>query len=235
MARAVYHDADIYLLDDPLAAVDALVGQHIFQKCIVDELLLRNSSKVASKKKSSVILVTNAIQYLSNKRVSKIVVFDGGSIAEVGTYSELIAKPDSLFTSFVSVLDDANSQEVHGSIEDINEDLVLNSCDVLEDNMEKDQHELKRSLVESSIEHVSPSTTPLMTNEFQEREKGHVNSAIYFAWAKAAGGPCIGICLILGYIIDQGVLMTSKWYVLHVLVILDASTPFQCDQLFFSS
>ena len=34
LARAVYADADIYLLDDPLSAVDAKVGQHIFHKCV---------------------------------------------------------------------------------------------------------------------------------------------------------------------------------------------------------
>ena len=32
LARAVYHDADIYLLDDPLSAVDAAVASHIFDK-----------------------------------------------------------------------------------------------------------------------------------------------------------------------------------------------------------
>lgn len=39
LARAVFHDADVYLLDDPLAAVDAHVGKDLFNKCIVDELL----------------------------------------------------------------------------------------------------------------------------------------------------------------------------------------------------
>ena len=32
LARAVYHDADIYLLDDPLSAVDTGVAKHIFEK-----------------------------------------------------------------------------------------------------------------------------------------------------------------------------------------------------------
>lgn len=32
LARAVYRDADIYLLDDPLSAVDTAVGKHIFNR-----------------------------------------------------------------------------------------------------------------------------------------------------------------------------------------------------------
>ena len=38
LARAVYSDADLYLLDDPLSAVDFKVGQHIFEKCITNFL-----------------------------------------------------------------------------------------------------------------------------------------------------------------------------------------------------
>ena len=34
LARAVYQDADVYLLDDPLSAVDAHVGKHIFDHVI---------------------------------------------------------------------------------------------------------------------------------------------------------------------------------------------------------
>jgi ABC-type sulfate/molybdate transport systems ATPase subunit len=115
MARAVYRDADIYLLDDPLAAVDAHVGKHMFEKCIVEELLQGKGSD--SQKKNSVILVTNAIQYLSNPHVSKIVVLDGGAIAEVGTYSELSQKPNSIFSSFLAVLEETggHTQEVNES------------------------------------------------------------------------------------------------------------------------
>jgi ATP-binding cassette, subfamily C (CFTR/MRP), member 4 len=48
LARAVYREADIYLLDDPLSAVDVKVGKHIFQKCIREllkvKIIQRNSS-----------------------------------------------------------------------------------------------------------------------------------------------------------------------------------------------
>ena len=34
LARAVYRKADAYLLDDPLSAVDAHVGKHLFKECV---------------------------------------------------------------------------------------------------------------------------------------------------------------------------------------------------------
>ncbi|XP_029892333.1 ATP-binding cassette sub-family C member 4 isoform X4 [Aquila chrysaetos chrysaetos] len=53
LARAVYQDADIYLLDDPLSAVDAEVGRHLFEKCICQALHQKIS-----------VLVTHQLQYL---------------------------------------------------------------------------------------------------------------------------------------------------------------------------
>uniref|UniRef100_A0A3P8UDT2 Multidrug resistance-associated protein 4 n=1 Tax=Amphiprion percula TaxID=161767 RepID=A0A3P8UDT2_AMPPE len=61
LARSVYHDAEIYLLDDPLSAVDAEVGRHLFEECICGVL-----------KKKPRILVTHQLQYL--KAADQIVV-----------------------------------------------------------------------------------------------------------------------------------------------------------------
>ena len=55
LARAVYADSEIYLLDDPLSAVDTHVGTHLYEECIRDYL----NSK-------TVVLVTHQLQYLTH-------------------------------------------------------------------------------------------------------------------------------------------------------------------------
>ena len=63
LARALYTDADIYLLDDPLSAVDAHVSRHLFDKAI--NSFLRDKTRV---------LVTHQLQYL--KDVDQILVLN---------------------------------------------------------------------------------------------------------------------------------------------------------------
>ncbi|TPX38128.1 hypothetical protein SmJEL517_g00165 [Synchytrium microbalum] len=78
LARAVYQDTDIVLMDDVLSAVDSGVGKSLFDNCILGAL-----------KGKTRILVTHALQYLP--RVDKILVMSGGTIVEQGTYKELMA------------------------------------------------------------------------------------------------------------------------------------------------
>lgn len=44
LARAVYADADLYIMDDPLSAVDVHVGRHIFDHCISGQLVLTRAA-----------------------------------------------------------------------------------------------------------------------------------------------------------------------------------------------
>jgi ABC-type nitrate/sulfonate/bicarbonate transport system ATPase subunit len=48
LARAVYQDEDIYLLDDPLSAVDAHVGRHLFQQVLGPSGLLAGKVKTST-------------------------------------------------------------------------------------------------------------------------------------------------------------------------------------------
>lgn len=79
LARAAYKEAETYLLDDPLSAVDAHVGKHIFDKLIGPNGMLRGKTRV---------LVTHGVAFLS--QVDNIVVLKDGKISEVGTFKELI-------------------------------------------------------------------------------------------------------------------------------------------------
>ncbi|CAH1738396.1 unnamed protein product, partial [Aphis gossypii] len=76
LARAIYKQADIYLLDDPLSAVDTEVGKHLFEKCINDYL-----------KEKTCILITHQIQYLIN--VEHIVIMENAKILAEGSYKQL--------------------------------------------------------------------------------------------------------------------------------------------------
>lgn len=76
LARACYRDAAIYLLDDPLSAVDTHVGKHLFDQCL--RSLLKNKI---------VILVTHQLQYL--QQVDQIVIFKHGRVEAVGSYDAL--------------------------------------------------------------------------------------------------------------------------------------------------
>lgn len=68
LARAVYRQADVYLLDDPLSAVDAAVSKHLFEKYVnrlhkYYKLFGRCICGLLSDR--CVILVTHQVQYLS--------------------------------------------------------------------------------------------------------------------------------------------------------------------------
>ncbi|KAF9151749.1 hypothetical protein BG015_006269 [Linnemannia schmuckeri] len=86
LARATYDNADIYLLDDPLSAVDAHVDRHLWDNLIGPNGLLKNKTR---------ILVTHGIHHLD--LVDQIVVMGDGEIAELGQYEELVAAKKSFY------------------------------------------------------------------------------------------------------------------------------------------
>ncbi|CAG9833837.1 unnamed protein product [Diabrotica balteata] len=97
LARAIYRNADIYLLDDPLSAVDTHVGKHLFESCIVNHL--RGKTR---------ILVTHQIQYL--KKANLIVVINDGKIEAQGTFNELM-EYNLDFTKLLVAADETEDKE----------------------------------------------------------------------------------------------------------------------------
>uniref|UniRef100_A0A669EAM2 ATP-binding cassette sub-family C member 5 n=1 Tax=Oreochromis niloticus TaxID=8128 RepID=A0A669EAM2_ORENI len=99
LARALYSELPILLLDDPLSAVDACVGSHIFSKAI----------RGAAKGKT-ILFVTHQLQYLPECDV--VILMKDGQIAEHGTHAQLIGKDRNYAMLFNSM-----QQEVGPKVE----------------------------------------------------------------------------------------------------------------------
>ena len=97
LSRAVYSDADIYLFDDVLAALDPRVGRTVFNNCIRHGLQGKTR-----------VLVTHQLQYLN--QVDHIIVVSDGTIIEQGSFDHLLAKNGELtrLLSDIQTTEDSN-------------------------------------------------------------------------------------------------------------------------------
>ncbi|XP_039496011.1 multidrug resistance-associated protein 1 isoform X6 [Drosophila santomea] len=100
LARAVYSDADLYLLDDPLSAVDAHVGKHIFEEVIGPKGILARKSRV---------LVTHGVTFLP--QVDSIYVLKMGEISESGTFDQLVKNKGAFADFIIQHLQEGNEEE----------------------------------------------------------------------------------------------------------------------------
>ena len=101
LARAVYDEKDIFLLDDPLSAVDAQVARIIFSRCIKDKL-----------KGKTILLAIRGIQFL--EQCDDVLYMKDGMISERGTHNELRALGGDYchMLQFDQTRDQKNSSEV---------------------------------------------------------------------------------------------------------------------------
>ena len=100
LARALYTDADLYLLDDPLAAVDTKVVNDLYDNAITKYL--------AGKTR---ILVTHHVNLLTN--ADQIICLDAnsGSISFAGTYEQMKTTSDPFLSSLVAKNDETGKSE----------------------------------------------------------------------------------------------------------------------------
>ena len=98
LARALYANADIYLLDDPLSAVDAKVGRYVFEKCVLGAL----GDKTR-------LMVTHSLQLLEG--ADRIVLMKEGSIITEGSYENLSKEGHELQWEETGILKGADAVE----------------------------------------------------------------------------------------------------------------------------
>ncbi|XP_051276349.1 ATP-binding cassette sub-family C member 5 [Dicentrarchus labrax] len=182
LARALYSERPILLLDDPLSAVDACVGSHVFHKAI------RGIAKG-----KTVLFVTHQLQYLSE--CDYVVLMKDGQIAEFGTHAQLMGKERDYATLFNSMQQEnlvkenlKNKQQKAGA--------------------EKADSGVDIAKVEPRVE--SKKAEQLMKAE--EKGSGAVDWSVYGAYIKAAGGPIVLIINIFLFLSTTGSIAFSNWW-----------------------
>ncbi|XP_014035059.1 ATP-binding cassette sub-family C member 3 isoform X2 [Salmo salar] len=219
LARALYNEADVYLLDDPLSAVDAHVAKHIFDHVIGPEGALQGKTR---------ILVTHGISFLP--QVDNIVVMVEGRVSEMGSYQELL-KQNGAFAEFLRnyslediIEEDEATEALIDDEEDFPDDALSNHTDMVDNepvvNEAKRQFIRQISIISGDLE--NPKSRSVRKRLCSERkhaesdpekklpkvekliqaetaETGRVKSKVFWEYAKAVG-PLLSlfICFLYG-------------------------------------
>ncbi|XP_045508072.1 ATP-binding cassette sub-family C member 4-like [Colias croceus] len=135
LARAVYREADIYLLDDPLSAVDANVGRQLFEGCINDYLQGRTR-----------ILVTHQVHFL--KAADYIIVLNEGGIENMGTFDELATSGKEFAMMLTNLQETKTDESATANKGDENEKVLLRSVSSNDSEMDLQEFEAQKMQAE---------------------------------------------------------------------------------------
>ncbi|XP_077866270.1 ATP-binding cassette sub-family C member 9-like [Saccoglossus kowalevskii] len=181
VARAIYSNTDIVILDDPLSALDVHVGRQLFMEGIID-LLIDN--------KRTVILVTHQLQYL--QYADKIVVMDNGKIHRQGEIDKIAKEDPELYKQWretVQLLSESESETE-------------------DDTTVQEREELKKQI--SVIEDEKLEEDGKLIEE-EERERGSISLAIYMVYSKAVKIPYALLAIALNAISIVIMAITNFW------------------------
>nr|XP_046485751.1 ATP-binding cassette sub-family C member 4-like isoform X2 [Neodiprion pinetum] len=187
LARAVYRDADLYLLDDPLSAVDARVGRHLFEECIQGYL-----------KGKTRILVTHQLQFL--RQADSVIVLNRGTVMHQGTYEELAESTHAILTSQKSVESE--------TVEEENEETY---------DVGKHDFRTRRltSVSSERPSERSVSFEELQDIDGEEIATGSMSTKVYSSYFLSGGNICSLIILMITIVIGQLSANASDYWVTY--------------------
>ncbi|XP_040591287.1 ATP-binding cassette sub-family C member 12 isoform X2 [Mesocricetus auratus] len=199
LARAVYANRQLYLLDDPLSAVDAHVGKLVFEECIKKTL-----------KGKTVVLVTHQLQFLES--CDEVILLEDGEICEKGTHKELMEErgryaklihnlrglqfkdPEHIYNvAMVETLKESPAQR--------DEDAVLAPSD------EKDEGK------EPEMEEFVDTKAPVhQLVQMESTREGIVTCKTYHTYIKASGGYLVSFLVLCLFFLMMGSSAFSTWW-----------------------
>lgn len=184
LARALYSERPILLLDDPLSAVDACVGSHVFRKAI---------KGAAKAKGQTVLFVTHQLQYLPE--CDNVILMKDGQIAEHGTHVQLMSKERDYASLFSSMQQ---------------ENLVKENLKNKQQRADAEKADGAADVAEVAPKVESKKGERLMKAE--EKGSGAVAWSVYSAYIKAAGGPIVFIINIFLFLSTTGSVAFCNWW-----------------------
>nr|QVT92336.1 ABC transporter [Salvia miltiorrhiza] len=193
IARAVYQDAEIYLLDDPFSAVDAHTGSQLFKDCLMGIL-----------KDKTILYVTHQVEFLP--AADLILVMQNGKIAQSGTFDELLkqnigfevlvgAHSDAL-ESVMTMESSSRTSEFAAVENELDADAIMNQ--EFPHTKQDSEHNLDIEITEREGRLVQD----------EEREKGSIGREVYMAYLTTLKG---------GALVPIIILAQSSFQVLQVL------------------
>ncbi|XP_051512513.1 ATP-binding cassette sub-family C member 5-like isoform X2 [Myxocyprinus asiaticus] len=183
LARALYSNRDIYILDDPLSALDAHVGNHIFNNAIRKQL-----------RGKTVIFVTHQLQYLVD--CDDVIFMRDGSITEQGSHEDLM----NLNGDYAAIFNNLQLGETP-----IIEVPNKNSGSSLKKPVEK-----KKAGSVKKEKSSNQNEGQLM--QVEERGKGSVPWSVYKVYIQALGGLPVFLLILALFVLNVGSTAFSNWW-----------------------
>ncbi|XP_031250193.1 ABC transporter C family member 5 [Pistacia vera] len=212
LARALYQDADVYLLDDPFSAVDAHTGSELFKEYILTAL--------ASK---TVIFVTHQVEFLPTADL--ILVLKEGQIIQAGKYDDLL-QAGTDFNTLVSAHQEAiEAMDIpNHSSEDSDENGNLDGCsipskkcDTAENDIDSLAKEVQDGASASEQKAIKEKKKAKRSRKKQlvqeeERVRGRVSMKVYLSYMVAAYRGLLIPPIILAQGLFQFLQIASSWW-----------------------
>ncbi|CAG9859550.1 unnamed protein product [Phyllotreta striolata] len=205
LARAVYREADIYLLDDPLSAVDIHVSKHLYDKCINGYLANRTR-----------ILVTHQVHYLKN--ADHIIILNNGCIEDEGSFTSL-TKSENVYAKLLTSDPEATDAEKQkqskstyarqmsqrsrrGSMASLISDVNIADA-LLSENMYDDEGQAEENEKEEEFD---------VKNLQEETSRGKVHGSLLFKYISAGSGVIAAAIIVFLFLATQvGVSGVDYW------------------------
>ncbi|XP_042003812.1 ABC transporter C family member 5-like [Salvia splendens] len=211
LARALYQDADIYLLDDPFSAVDAHTGSELFKEYILTALATK-----------TVIFVTHQVEFLP--AADLILVMREGQIIQAGIYDELLQAGTDFSTlveahheaieamDFCNLVSEESDENDHlkSLLTVENSNLASNSITGLAKEVQEGVSSSEKKAIKEKKKAKRSRKKQLVQDE--ERERGRVSMKVYLSYMTAAYKGLLIPLIILAQTMFQVLQIASSWW-----------------------